>query len=73
MARTKRAKGEPTSLNLYVLREFVRAHGEHAMPIRVDAVHAEHLRRCVRAGLVEQASADTARLTDAGRAALAAV
>ncbi len=68
---SKRApKGTPTGTNLYVLRTKTE-NGTKEIPARVDAVDVEHLRRCLRAGLLEQTPAGTFRITEAGLAAIA--
>jgi hypothetical protein len=66
----KRApKGTPTGTNLFALWE-ITADGTKEIPARVEQVHVEHLRRCLRAGLLEQTTAGTFTITAAGRTAL---
>lgn len=68
--KTPRApKGTPTSTNLYSLWSAT-ADGTKEIPARVESVSVEHLRRCFRAGLVEQTATGTFALTSAGRTAL---
>lgn len=58
----------PTQLNLSVLVKTTV--GRCEFPNRISAVSAPHLRRCIKAGLLEPISRDVLRLTDAGVAAL---
>jgi hypothetical protein len=75
MARSHRTskprppKGTPTDLNLWVLD---RLFGDRTrVSNQVEPTSAPHLRRCLRAGLLDVDGAELV-LTDAGIAALAA-
>jgi hypothetical protein len=61
-------KGAPTSLNVWVLGKV--AAGRREFPNRIEPTSAPHLRRCLRAGLVELAGRRTLRLTEAGLVAV---
>lgn len=60
-------KGTPTSTNLFVLRRYFD--GRDVAPAKCEAVHFQHLSRCLKAGLMEACEGGV-RLTDAGRAAI---
>lgn len=61
-------KGTPTGLNLWVLARYFASADE--VPNQIEATSVPHLRRCLKAGLIEvNRAAGTLRLTDAGRAA----
>lgn len=64
-----------TTLNLSALRELFAGANDGAGLLReasnqLRATSVPHIRRCLKAGLVEVASRTTLRLTDAGVAAL---
>lgn len=59
--------GEPTTLNLWVLKRLFGA--ADSIPNRVNKVDAPHVRRCLNAGLAI-ATIDTLALTEKGKAAL---
>lgn len=67
--KTRPAKGTPTDLNLYVLKEvFGDANVVPNGTLR--ATQVPHMRRCLKAGLLEVVSKTELRLTAAGAAAL---
>ena len=63
-------KGQPTALNLWVLKEVFGACDE--VPNRFPHTRIPHLKRCIAAGLCE-AHGDSLRLTQAGKDAIKTV
>jgi hypothetical protein len=73
MATTKASKSPtailtPTPLNVWVLGRI--AAGRREFPNRISPTSAAHLRRCMRAGLVEVVDRTRLRITDAGHVAI---
>ena len=69
---TPKAPPKPTDLNLSALEDVLAETGEGVIR-RVPPTHAEHLRRCIDAGVLEPAGTRGEwRLSSAGVAALAA-
>lgn len=66
-AATKAVKA--TDTNVWVLARH--AGGKREFRNAIEAVSAPHMRRCVKAGLVEIVDRTTLRVTDAGVAAIA--
>lgn len=66
MARA--AKGVPTALNIFALASVVAENGiaaDRTFPNGIAVVDAPHIRRCIKAGLVET-TGRALKLTDAG-------
>lgn len=69
MDKTTRApKGTPTALNISALGKM--AMGRREFPNQIASTDAPHLRRCLKAGLLEVVDRSTLRVTDAGVAAV---
>ena len=64
------SKGEPTNLNLWVLKDLFKDKDE--VPNRLDPTRVTHLRRCMSAGLIEAVGGrgGTLRLTEKGKQAI---
>jgi len=66
---TRPPAGTPTSLNLWVLGKLFGT--ENVVQNRIEATSVEHVRRCLKAGLIAVTdSGKTLTLTAAGRTAL---
>lgn len=74
MKNTNRApKGTPTALNISALAGVASDNGikaDRTFRNAISAVDAPHIRRCLKAGLVEILDRTTLKLTDAGVAAV---
>jgi len=76
LQRPMRGLGGPrgsqiTGTNLFALRALVEQYGPNSLPNRVEQVHAPHLQRCYKAGLIApNGDGRTLHLTEAGRHAL---
>ena len=70
----KKVPSKPKSItgtNLFALRALVEQYGPNSLPNRVEQVHAPHLQRCYKAGLIApNGDGRTLHLTEAGRHAL---
>lgn len=60
----RRPAGTPTGLNVWALGKL--ANGRREFPNQVDPPDRPHIRRCLKAGLVEVVDRQTLRLTAAG-------